>query len=44
MTDIPLERNSAHHNEPAKWRGWLLAGWTAGIFAFFLRSVIEILS
>jgi len=44
VTDTTPERNSAHHNEPAKWRDWLLAAWTVGIFAFFLRSVIEMLS
>jgi hypothetical protein len=41
---MPPERNIARRNEPAQWRDWLLAAWTAGIFAFFLRSVIEILS
>jgi len=44
VTDIPPEHNSAHHNEPAQWCDWLLAAWAAAIFAFFLRSVIEILS
>jgi len=44
VTNIPPERNAAHHNEPAHWRDWLLAAWAVAIFAFFLRSVIEILS
>jgi len=44
MTDMTRERNSAHRNELAHWRDWLLAVWAAAIFAFFLRSMIEILS
>jgi len=36
--------NSPDSLKRIPWRDWLLVGWAAGVFAFFLRCMIEILS
>ena len=44
MSSVAHKDNNRNPLKHTYWPDWLLAGWAVTIFAFFLRSVIEMLS